>query len=299
MDSDGGSLWHRITRFFNAKGSDNVEQAIIEASHEGALQAYEGSMLLSILHLDELQVQDIMTPRTDITAVDSTSSIARAVAAIAESGHSRIPIYLDNRDNIVGIVYSKDLLREAMLPENHSKPVSSVTRPAFFVPETKNVLELLNEFKTKKTHLAVILDEYGGTSGLITIEDVLEEIVGDIEDEHDAPKEADVTMLENGGALIAGRAYLEDINDALGLRLESDEVDTIGGLLSHIAGRLPMPGEDFILKYQGGEAVFRVEEADSKQVHKVLAYKLEPGQNATAAEGGGPGLAANAGPGAG
>ena len=284
MDSDDGSLWHRITRFFNAKGSDNVEQAIIEASQEGALQADEGSMLLSILHLDELQVQDIMTPRTDITAVESNSTIAQAVEAISESGHSRIPIYLDNRDNIVGVIYSKDLLREALTPENHTRPVSSVMRQAFFVPETKNVLELLNEFKTRKTHMAVILDEYGGTSGLITIEDVLEEIVGDIEDEHDTPKEADVTILENGGALIAGRTYLEDINDALGTKLESDEVDTIGGLLSHIAGRLPMPGEEFPLKYQGGEVLFRVEEADSKQVHKVLALKLDAGQSGTAAE---------------
>lgn len=305
MDSDDGSLWHRITRFFNAKGSDNVEQAIIEAGREGALQADEGSMLLSILHLDELQVQDIMTPRTDITAVESTSTIAEAVEAITESGHSRIPIYLDNRDNIVGVVYSKDLLREALRPESHSLPVGSVMRQAFFVPETKNVLELLNEFKTKKTHMAVILDEYGGTSGLITIEDVLEEIVGDIEDEHDAPKEADVTILDNGGALIAGRAYLEDINDALGTKLESDEVDTIGGLLSHIAGRLPMPGEEFTLKYQGGEVIFRVEEADSKQVHKVTAHKPEPGQPGPAATtgtagetagNGGNGAAPNAGP---
>jgi magnesium and cobalt transporter len=268
--SEGGSFWHKISRLFNGKGADNVEQAIIEASQDGELEAAEGSMLLNILHLDDLQVQDIMTPRTDIIAISADCGIAAAIDAIMDSGHSRIPIYRDNRDNIVGIIYAKDLLREAMTPENHDKPISRVMRPAFFVPETKDVLELLNEFKTKKTHLAVILDEYGGTSGLVSIEDVLEEIVGDIEDEHDAPREAEIVQLDNESARLAGRAHLEDIDEVLGTDLDSDEVDTIGGLLSHVAGRLPRPGEEFVL----GNASFRVEEADNKQVHKVLARKL-------------------------
>ncbi|MDL2306751.1 hemolysin family protein [Desulfovibrio sp. OttesenSCG-928-C06] len=278
--SEGGSLWHKITRFFHGKGTDNVEQAIIEASQEGELHASEGSMMLSILQLDDLQVQDIMTPRTDITAIPAECSVAKAVEAITESGHSRIPIYLDDRDNIVGVIYAKDLLREALTASNHEKPVSQVMRQAFFVPETKNVLELLNEFKTRKTHMAVILDEYGGTSGLVTIEDVLEEIVGEIEDEHDAPKEADIVIVDGDKARLSGRAYLEDINEALKIHLESEEVDTIGGLLSHIAGRLPLPGEEFVLD----GVKFLIEEADSKQVHKVLAQSLEPAVGAESQE---------------
>jgi magnesium and cobalt transporter len=281
-DSDGGRFWHKITKFFGGKNSDNVTQAILEASQDGELEADEGSMLLSILRMDDLQVQEIMTPRTDITAVEETCSVVKAIEAIVESGHSRIPIYKENRDNIVGIIYAKDLLQEAIAPDNHLKPVSGVMRQAFFVPETKNVLELLNEFKSKKNHMAVILDEYGGTSGLVTIEDVLEEIVGDIEDEHDAPREADIVTLDGGQAFLSGRAYLEDINAELGTSLSSEEVETIGGLLSHIAGRLPRPGDEFAL----GGLHFKIKEADNKHVHKVLVSNLplSNGENTEAAE---------------
>ena len=250
---------------------DQVEQAIIEARQDGELQAAEGSMLLSILRLDELQVQDIMIPRTDIHSVDAQETVDSAIKTILASGHSRLPVYLDNRDNIAGTIHAKDLLREAITPLNLGKPVSEIMRPAFFVPPTKNVLELLNEFRTKKTHLAVIVDEYGGTFGLVTIEDVLEQIVGEIEDEHDTPKEADIVVREDCTALLSGRAYLEDINVELGLNLVSDEVDTIGGLLSHIAGRLPQAGEDFVLSGMR----FIIKEADHKRVEKIVAQPLE------------------------
>lgn len=263
---EGGSLFSKIGRLFSNKNSDAVEQAIIDASQDGEIEAAESSMMLSILHLDDLCAEDIMTPRTDIHAVEAASSVAAAIEQILQYGHSRLPIYKGNRDNIIGIVYAKDLLREAMHPENLKKSVAGITRQAFFVPETKNVLELLNEIRARKTHMAIIIDEYGGTSGLVTIEDILEEIVGDIEDEHDAPKEADILILDDGTAHLSGRAYLEDINDALGIKLESDEVDTIGGLLSHIAGRLPVAGDEFTLEGR----VFAVQDADTRQVHTVL-----------------------------
>lgn len=266
-DSGNGGFLSKFTRIFTGKSADPVEQAILEASQEGELQAEEGSMMLSILHLDDIRVEDIMTPRTDMRGVDAASSVASAIEQTLASGHSRLPVYQDNRDNIVGVIHAKDLLREAVRQENMHRPVADIMRQPFFVPESKNARELLNEFRARKTHMAIILDEYGGTSGLVTIEDVLEEIVGDIEDEHDAPKKADITLLENGGARISGRAYLEDVNQALGVSLASDEVDTIGGLLSHIAGRLPLPGERFILDGR----LFIVEEADNRQVRAVLA----------------------------
>ncbi len=265
--SEGGSFMNKLSRLFTGRNTAHVEQAIIEASQDGKLEADEGSMLLNVLRLDDIQVEDIMTPRTDIHGAEASASVATTIELILRSGHSRLPIYQENRDNIVGIVYAKDLLKEAMCPENLQKPVSSIMRQPFFVPETKNALELLNEFKARKTHMAIILDEYGGTSGLVTIEDVLEEIVGDIEDEHDAPKEADIVLLDDGRVRISGRAYLEDINEALGLNLDSDEVDTIGGLLSHIAGRMPRSGEVFEL----GDRVFTIEHADNRQVCSVLA----------------------------
>ncbi|MDL2207662.1 CBS domain-containing protein, partial [Desulfovibrio sp. OttesenSCG-928-M16] len=187
---------------------------------------------------------------------------------IIATGHSRIPIYSGNRDNIIGIVHAKDLLEHALDPAEHVRPVKDIMRDPYYVPETKNVLDLLQEFRTRKVHLAVILDEYGGTAGLVTIEDVLEQIVGDIEDEHDAPREVDISLLEDGSYKISGRAYLDDLNDSLDLAIESEEVDTLGGFLTHLAGRVPEEGEQFTPEGAKG-ALFTVLEADPKQIHAV------------------------------
>ena len=269
---DGGpdsSLWQRIAKFFHGKNVDTVEQAIIEASEEGALQKEEGSMLLSVLHLDELKVEDIMTPRTDIICAHEGASVTEIVDLILSSGHSRIPIYRESRDNIIGVIYAKDLLRHAMDPALLNETVADMLRPPFFVPESKNVLDLLHDFKSSKKHLAVILDEYGGTAGIVSIEDVLEQIVGDIEDEHDTPRQEDIRVLENGSAVLSGRAYLEDIAEQLGVDISSEEVDTIGGYLCHIAGRVPQAGDHFVI----GDNQFTVMEADAKQIR---AIRIDP-----------------------
>jgi magnesium and cobalt transporter len=252
-----------LFRIFHGRHEDAVEQAIRDASEEGQLDKEEGSMLLNVLALDNMQVQDIMTPRTDIVCAADTDSI-RAVSELSvESGHSRIPIYSGNRDNIIGIVHAKDLLPHLLDPAEHAAPATGVMHEPFFVPETKNVYDVLQEFRARKQHLAVILDEYGGTAGLVSIEDVLEVIVGDIEDEHDTPKEEEIALQEDGSYLISGRTYLEDLEKALHIRLESEEVDTLGGYLTFLAGRVPSPGERFTID----EALFIVEQADAKLIH--------------------------------
>lgn len=266
------SIWTRIIRLFHAKSTDSVEQAIIEASEEGELQKEEGSMLLSVLHLDELQVQDIMTPRTDVICAPVTATTAEIVDLILTSGHSRIPIFRENPDNIIGVIYAKDLLRLTLDPSLRERSVTEMMHQAFFVPETKNALDLLHDFKTSKKHLAVILDEYGGTAGIVSIEDVLEQIVGEIEDEHDAPREEDIILKEDGKAILSGRADLEDIAKELGVAIESDEVDTIGGYLCHIAGRVPLPGEQFTLE----GTVFTVLDADAKKIQSIAAEPEQP-----------------------
>jgi magnesium and cobalt transporter len=266
--ADSGSIWQRFGRLFHGKHADTVEQAIREASEDGELDKEEGSMLLSVLTLDELQVQDIMTPRTDIACAPDDFDIRSLAEFIIATGHSRIPIYKGNHDNIIGIVHAKDLLEHILDPAERRLPATAIMRDPFFVPETKNVLNLLQEFRVSKIHLAVILDEYGGTAGLVTIEDVLEQIVGDIEDEHDAPREAEISLQDDGSYLINGRACLEDINDALNLSVESEEVDTMGGYLTHLAGRVPEGGEYFRLDGADG-ALFTVVEADAKQIHSV------------------------------
>jgi magnesium and cobalt transporter len=240
----------------------------MEAREDGELEAEEGSMLLSILRLDELQVQDIMTPRTDMDCAESGTPLVEVAGLIISSGHSRIPIYQETRDNIVGIAYAKDLLPYLLDPAKHQSPIDTLMRPPFFVPETKIASDLLQEFRTRKTHLAIALDEYGGTSGLATIENILEEIVGDIEDEHDAPREDDIRVLDSERYMLSGRALLEDLEE-LGIILNSDEVDTIGGYLSQLAGHVPQQGESFTLAGR----MFTVMEADAKQIRTI---RVEP-----------------------
>jgi magnesium and cobalt transporter len=275
LDDNSGSsgIWQRLGKLFHGRhDADTVEQAIRDASEDGELDKEEGSMLLSVLSLDELQVRDIMTPRTDIACAPEENSIREAANLIIATGHSRIPIFSGNRDNITGILHAKDLLEHILNPSKHDPPISRIMREPFFVPETKNVLALLHEFRTSKLHLAVIVDEYGGTAGLVTIEDVIEQIVGDIEDEHDAPREEEISLQQDGSYLIAGRAYLEDMEEVLGLKISSNEVDTLGGYLTHLAGRVPIAGDTFTLEDLDG-VIFTVVDADVKQIRTVRMIK--------------------------
>lgn len=259
------SLWNRIVGLFHKNREELLEKAIKEASEDGELEPVEGTMLLSVLRLDELQVQDIMVPRTDIACASSESPVAEVITTITETGHSRIPIYKETRDNIIGIAYAKDLLALLKDKVDISLPIEQFIRQPYMVPETKKVKELLQEFRSRKTHLAIAIDEYGGTSGLATIEDVIEVIVGDIEDEYDAPKELEIEERKDGSLLLSGRAMLEDL-EKYQIELPSDEVETIGGYLCLLAGRVPQPGEKFTL----AERTFEIKESDPKQVKSIL-----------------------------
>ncbi len=270
----GSSFWSRLGNLFRRGDDESLERAILEARAEGEVAADEESMLLSILRFDELQVQDVMIPRTDIDCVPAQTSLADAAKCIVDSGHSRIPVFYDTKDNIIGIIHAKDLLRDIIDPTMVHTVVDAIMKEPFFVPETKSVRELLQEFRTSKIHIAIALDEYGGTSGLIAIEDVLEEIVGDIEDEHDAPKEEDIRALSNSSYELTGRAYLEDLEE-LGIEIISDEVDTIGGYLSLQAGHVPVEGEIF----QIDNWVFTVKEADVKFIRLILAERKNEKDN--------------------
>ena len=186
-------------------------------------------------------------------------------------------VYKETRDNIVGILHAKDLLRSMLDAGGKPSSIAELIREPFFVPETKSIRTLLQEFRARKQHIAIALDEYGGTSGLITIEDVLEEIVGDIEDEHDAPRKEDIRPLSDNAYELTGRALLEDLED-MGVDLDSDEVDTIGGYLSMEAGHVPAPGESFTLRGW----TFTVLEADRKLI---LRLRMEPANSAASRPG--------------
>ena len=282
---DGGTeghstIWSRLSKLFGHDDEESLEKAILEARAEGEVEPDEESMLLGILRFNDLQVQDTMTPRTDIDCVPDDMPLPDVARIIVRSGHSRIPVYHETRDNIVGIVHAKDVLHSLLDAHNQNAqaadpPAAAVMREPFFVPETKSIRTLLQEFRARKQHIAIALDEYGGTSGLITIEDVLEEIVGDIEDEHDAPRQEDIRPLGDGAYELTGRALLEDLED-MGINLDSDEVDPVGGSLSMEAGHVPAPGESFTLDGW----TFTVLEADKKLI---LRLRMEPASKDEAA----------------
>jgi magnesium and cobalt transporter len=263
------SFWSHLKDAFSNR-TGNLEQAIIEARDEGELESDEGSMLLSILRLADVQVQDIMTPRTDFHCLPVGTVIADAAVYSADAGHTRLPIYQDTHDNIVGVIHAQDMLRALLAPERAHLTVDSIMRPPFFVPETKVVGSLLQEFRQRKNHMAIVVDEYGGTSGLVTIEDVLEEIVGEIEDEHDTPQEDDIVDTAPGVLSLSGRTMLEDLRE-YGIVVENDSVDTIGGYLSLQAGRVPCENEAFAI----GGWRFTVDAADLKQILHVTAVRLD------------------------
>jgi len=228
------------------ENGDNAKQEILQAASEGqaegAVDAEELHMIESVMEFGETQAGEIMTPRTDIFALPAETPWDQAVAKIVEAGHTRVPVYEGDIDNIVGVLYAKDMLKFT----GDSKPpnVKGILRKCYFVPETKPLDSLLTDFKARKVHVAVLLDEYGGTAGLVTIEDIIEEIVGDISDEYDEEAPASMKLLDERTAEVDGRFYIDELNDGLGLNLPEDEdYDTVAGLVFSELGHIPTVGE--------------------------------------------------------
>ncbi len=221
----------------NGAGEGPVVEEEIE---QETLERYEREMIHAILHLDQTPVREIMVPRIDVVAVDVATSVDRAVARILDSGHSRLPVYDGATDNIVGILYSRDLL--AAVNGASQPPLQDLVRPAFFVPESKRIDDLLSEFKQRRIHMAVVVDEYGVVSGIVTVEDLLEEIVGEIEDEFDT-NQPDVEWSSNGEALIDARMPVEQFNAVFHASIVAEGFDTVGGLLFSRRGDIPSAGD--------------------------------------------------------
>lgn len=238
-------------------------QEIIEASEQqGIIDEDEGEMLHSIFTFGETIVREIMVPRTDMVCCPLTASLEELLSAIIDSGHSRLPIFEGNLDRIVGVIYAKDLLRYWGRPAEEIA-LSDVMRAPFFIPETKNIEDLLQEFRSRRVHLAIAVDEYGGTSGLITIEDLIEEIVGDIQDEYDLEEEW--LVAEGDTVIVDGRLNIEELEEYFGLTIPKEQFDTVGGFLSDLFGRVPAPGEEMV-EYG---LVMTVLEADARKVGKI------------------------------
>jgi CBS domain containing-hemolysin-like protein len=200
----------------------------------------ERRIMSSVLEFGETRVREAMVPRIDIVAVNVNMDKDEAIDTVIEAGHSRIPMYEDTIDRVVGVLYTKDLLRRMVDGADFS--LRELAREAFFIPESKMIDDLLAEFQARKQHLAVVVDEYGGTAGMITLEDVLEEIVGDIQDEFDT-EEALVERLDDDTAVVNAKIRVDELNEALGLALAEEVADSLGGLLYHLFERVPAAGE--------------------------------------------------------
>ncbi|MFD1767007.1 hemolysin family protein [Sphingorhabdus buctiana] len=257
-----------------AEHEEDVEEGEAPDS-EGDLSAIEREMVRNLLHFSEHRVDDVMVPRADILGIKDDASFDEAVAAFAEHGHSRMPVYKDTLDNITGMIHVKDIF--AVLAEGKEKPESleAFIRQPRFVPQSMGVMELLDEMRRTRTHLAIVIDEYSGTEGLVTIEDLVEEIVGEIEDEHDDEPEALFTETNPGIWEADARAELDDLAEALDEKLaEVDEdVDTIGGLAFVIAGQVPDVG-DMLVHAESGWKI-EIVEGDERRVTRVRLHRPE------------------------
>ncbi len=227
-----------------AEPEDETEELLrladIETNGDG-IEEDERQMIEGIISLDETTAREIMAPRIDIAAVDVSETIDDALKLIVERGFSRIPLYDETIDNVTGIIYAKDLLR--CLAESRRPSLREIARPAYFIPESKRVDELLAELRKSKVHIAIVVDEYGGTAGLVTIEDLIEEIVGEIQDEYDR-EEAPIERVSDAEAILDGRVSIDVIDELFGVEIDDEDFDTVGGFVYHQLGKVPVAGDE-------------------------------------------------------
>ncbi|MGK2911904.1 MAG: hemolysin family protein [Sphingobium sp.] len=288
--SGEGGLWQGIKALIFGEESEQslrkeIEEAIDEYDEEdedgrtspakGDLSAIERQMLRNLLHFSEHTVDDVAVPRADIIAIEEKASFADLAALFADAGHSRIPVYRGTLDTIVGMIHIRDafaiLAGKAPPPET----LEPLIRQPLYVPESMGVLDLLAEMRAKRTHLAIVLDEYSGTEGLLTFEDLVEEIVGDVEDEHDEEPEALLIPLDDGMWDADARAELEDVAEEIDAKLADveEDVDTLGGLAFVIAGRVPETGE--ILLHEESGWRLEITASDSRRVTRLRLHPPE------------------------
>ncbi|HSK09567.1 MAG TPA: hemolysin family protein [Vicinamibacterales bacterium] len=244
-----------------------------EASADGGepdrhIQEDERRLIQSIFEFGDTLVREVMTPRPDIVAVRAETTFAGLRALLKEQTYSRIPVFKESLDNILGIVFVKDLIQ---LSGDETRTIDSLIRPAYFVPETKNVADLLREFQQQRVQIAVVVDEYGGTAGLVTLEDLIEEIVGEIRDEYDEEAET-VTDEGQGVFTFSAKVNIDEVRERLGVEIEREGFETVGGFILSILGRVPLVGEKFDIDGLSVEVL----DAERRRVHKVRIRRRQP-----------------------
>jgi CBS domain containing-hemolysin-like protein len=277
------SVWRSLRAFlFGEDNEATLREEIEEAidSHEGEapavgdLSPVERQMLRNLLHFGESRVADIAVPRSDIIAVPSDIGFAALVTAFAEAGHSRLPVFEESLDSVVGMAHVKDVFALLVAGAEPPADIATLLRKPLYVPESMGVLDLLARMRSERVHLAIVVDEFGGTEGLVTIEDVVEEIVGDIEDEHDEESPGLLIALEDGLWDADGRAELDEVAETIDARLGivEEDVDTLGGLATVLAGRVPRQGE--IVHHPSGWRL-EVTDCDARRVTRLRLHAPE------------------------
>ena len=262
----------------HASSEEELQLLIDESEQLGIIDEEEGEMLQSILELDETYLREIMVPRTDMVCVDATLPLTSVLEAILQSGHSRIPVYKGNIDNIIGLVYAKDLLHYWGQPLD-KVPLEKVLRQPFLVPESKQVSVLLREFRETRVHIAIVIDEYGGTAGLVTIEDLLEEIVGDIQDEYDLEEDWLIED-QDGTVVVNGRLNIEEFEEYFDVEVAREKFDTVGGYVIEQFGRVPTVGE----KVRVGQFDMLIEKGDQRAIQQIRIFPLRAELNDDSAD---------------
>ncbi len=267
------SFFERIISRISGDAPDSAEDVVslLRQAHEQ--EVFDGETLQHLekmLDFAELEVRDAMITRSQMDVIKAGESMERIIAYIIETAHSRFPVIGEDKDNVLGILHAKDLLKYALSPEQFN--LQSILRPAVFVPESKPLNALLKEFREQRNHMAVVVDEYGGISGLVTFEDIIEQIIGDIEDEFDEDESADnIFPVSAERFRINAVTEIEDINEYFGTDYSDEEVDTIGGLVIQEIGHLPVRGEKVVI----GPLQFTVARADNRRLHTLMAIRVK------------------------
>jgi CBS domain containing-hemolysin-like protein len=245
------------------------------AEQRGVVEHGERDMIHSVFALGDTIAREVMVPRTEMVWIESEKTLQQALFLFMRSGFSRIPVIGESVDDVLGVLYLKDVVRltQSGDPAATAEPVAEVMRPATFVPESKPVDDLLSEMQAARTHLVIVVDEYGGTAGLVTIEDILEEIVGEITDEYDIERPP-VETFENGSVRVTARLPIEDLGEIFGVELPADEVETVGGLLAQTLGRVPIPGAT--VDVGGLHLIAEGTTGRRNRIDSVLVHRIEP-----------------------
>jgi putative hemolysin len=251
---------------------EELKMLVSVGEEEGVLEEEEREMIHGIFEMGDMRVRELMVPRTDLVAIEVNEPVEKAVDLVTKHGHTRIPVYEGNLDHIVGVLYAKDLLRAAVRGEQ--KTLRETARKPYFTPESNKVQDVLRDLRKNRVHMAIVVDEYGGTAGAVTIEDILEEIVGPIQDEYDIGEEDEIQFISPNEVILDGRVSVDDVNELLKLNIAADDYDTIGGYVLNQLGAAPKVGATMKL----GNAELRVEAVQGTRIKKVRIRSATPFQ---------------------